>query len=230
MTTKGHMFGMASQFTTLTGTSKTEQERGKYPRSLTTKEYTMKKNDITKVAADDIQNYINDGFTVSLTELTGSYGQYNQLVLMRDRERVVVWLEDSKLEGERWVDTVIIHVSHFELEKGQTTEYGDLHWQNGWKANDVKTYTLYKIDYDWYTTDKEEAILCYDLQRVRYSNRDTYRYEVELEVTDQLLKIARKMKGFKTIKKDNLTVRRSPKALRWTFVNKTSGKTACVGA
>ena len=183
----------------------------------------MKKNEITNLAANRIENYIRRGYTVSLTELTGSYGIYNQLVLVNGNSRVVVWMEDGVEREDLRVEYVELHVSQFELGKGESTEWGDYHWPRGWKEHDVKTYRAYKVDDDWYVTDYEEAKSMREKHIERYHvarTKDGY-YE-EVETTDKHVEIARRLKGFKTIKKDNLQVLKRHGYASWKFFNKTS--------
>ena len=183
----------------------------------------MKKNEITILSANRIENYIRRGYTVSLTELTGSYGIYNQLVLTNGNSRVVVWMEDKRERKDFTVEYVELHVSQFELGKGESTEYGDLHWPRGWKEHDVKTYRAYKVDDDWYVTDYEEAKAMREKHVERYhAARTNDGYYEDVETTDKHVEIARRLKGFKTIKKNNLQVRKQCGRASWAFVNKTS--------
>lgn len=193
----------------------------------------MKKNDLSAKFNESLANALAEGFSPCLTELRGSYSGVfgSQLVLAKGNERMVMWMEEHKdYRNEDVPDTVSLYVSHFSLGRGETTELNYM-WPNQWKEHLVDEMVVYEVSgrrNGWYVEDEDEAIRAKQIHRSRYGNRYRSRNFRELEVTDQLLGIARRLKGFKTIRRENLKVVKNHK--HWLFINKVSKREVCVGA
>lgn len=193
----------------------------------------MKKNDLSTKFNDRLANALAEGFSPCLTELCGAYSGLlgHQIVLAKGNERMVMWMEENNYYGNDEVpDTVNLYVSRFSLGKGETTEF-HYTWPNQWKEHLVDEMVVYEVSgrrNGWYVEDEDEAIRAKQIHRSRYGNRYRSRNFRELEVTDQLLGIARRLKGFKTIRRENLKVVKNHK--HWLFINKVSKREVCVGA
>ena len=121
-------------------------------------------------------------------------------------------------------------VARFALKKGETCDFHHM-WPQDWKKHLVAQMTVYEVipcRAGWYVEDADEAAHAIEVRRSRYGNRHYASNFREYEVNDNLLRIARKLRGFKTIRRENLHVCKS--GSRWVFQNKVSHREVCIGA
>lgn len=193
----------------------------------------MKKNELSAKFSPYVASAIAEGFAPCMTELSGSYSGVlgSQIVLAKGRERIVMWMEEKcgcRLEDEP--DTVTLFVARFALAKGETTEFHYM-WPADWKKHLVAQMSFYEVSprkTGWYVEDIEEARRAREVHVARYDHRFYSTRFREYEVTDKLLAIARRLNGFKTIRRENLHVYKTGGT--WVFQNKKSHREACVGA
>jgi hypothetical protein len=173
----------------------------------------MKKNEISAKFNAILADAISDGFYPCMTELTGSYSDVmgSQIVLAKCNERMVLWMEERMSFGHRdEVSSVTLYASRFTLKSGETTEW-DYRWSTQWKEHIVWSETVYQVsegrhnDDAWYSEEKDDAEKARRLRTDRWhdgfmSGRRDY------EVTDQLMRIVRKVKGFKSVARKNVKV------------------------
>lgn len=175
----------------------------------------MKKSEISAKFSAILANAISEGFYPCMTELTGSYSDVmgSQIVLAKNNERMVLWMDEKESYGHRdEVASVTLYASRFTLKAGETTEW-DYRWSTQWKEHIFWSETVYRVsegrhsDDSWYVEDKDEAEKARTLRSERWaaSPRSISRVK-EFEITDELYRIVRKVKGFKSIARKNVRV------------------------
>lgn len=173
----------------------------------------MKKNEISAKFNTILANAITEGFYPCMTELTGSYSDVmgSQIVLAKGNERIVLWMEENIVFGRsEEANSVTLYASRFELKAGESTEW-DYRWSTQWKEHIVWTETVYQVsegrhsDDGWYSEDKTEAKQASSIRTKRWSAKSVSRTK-EYEVTDSLMRIVRKVRGFKSVARKNVRV------------------------
>jgi hypothetical protein len=193
----------------------------------------MKKTDLSAKFTPYLMDAIAEGFVPCMTELSGSYSGIfgHQVVLSRDCERIVMWMEEeagSYADGTP--DVVDLYVSRFALAKGERTDFHHM-WPKDWKRHLVAQMRVYEVSSrkgGWYVESLSEASHAMGVRRSRFDSRPHVACVREYEVTDKLLGIARRLKGFKTIRRENLHVCKLQGA--WVFQNKVSHREVMLGA
>ena len=172
-----------------------------------------------------------DGYQLSLTELTGAYGvDTGYVVLAKGNAREIIWTDEEREyiecpDGrERMFTSVGIFRSHIELGQNETLKW-NYSWPNKWAEHVVESYKVWCIDEfgnrDWYTESFDEALAA----RMKHLDRALNYRAVdaiecrEFEMTDALLRIVRKVSGFKSAKRGDVRVSKFPK--KW------DGATGC---
>lgn len=192
----------------------------------------MKKNDLSAKFNGHLTTALAEGFAPCMTELRGSYSGVlgTQLVLAKGNERIVMWMEENKdYRHDAAPDTVHMFVSRFALAKGESTEFHYM-WPSDWKEHLVDEMVAYEVSDrrdGWYVDDADEAARAKETRRSRYPHHYGSERLREYAVDDRLLGIARRLKGFKTVKRDNLRVYKLRKT--WHFENKVSRHEVCLG-
>lgn len=192
----------------------------------------MKKNELSAKFNKHLTAAVAEGFSPCLTELRGSYSDVfgSQLVLAKDNERIVMWMEENKeYSRDAAPDTIKTYVSRFSLAKGESTDRNYM-WPSEWKKHLVDETTSYVVSDrrdGWYVDDPDEAARARDLHWDRLCNSRHASDFREYEVNGRILAIARRIKGFKTIKPENLRVHKVGKT--WHFVNMRSRNEVCLG-
>ena len=184
----------------------------------------MRKHEIESRFNPYIKRLVDEGFGVCLTELAGSYSDTEgQVVFARGGERAVLWMTCERGYGDS-VGTLTIHVAQWELakEKGETLDR-DYRWSDDWASHEVASKVFYEVGEDWYTEDKAVAEAAMAKRRERIVNSRVSFGWNRVEVTDRLYGFAKGLKGFKTIKRDNLRVLRHADIAAWRFENITTG-------
>lgn len=195
----------------------------------------MKANEITSKFTDAITAAIAEGFTPCMSELTGSYSDVEgtQWVLAKGRERIVLWQErEGYIHGEN--ERINLYGARFELAEGESTEWS-YKWSHDWKEHLFMSETVYRVDdrwgngEAWYSEDEADAIEAKAVRSIRWEangSHDCYSYR---EVNDRMLRIVRKLKGFKSVKRDNIKARKLNGG-GWEFRNIASGNTVRLSA
>lgn len=194
----------------------------------------MKANEITSKFTDAITAAIAEGFTPCMSELTGSYSDVEgtQWVLAKGRERIVLWQEkEGGFGGE--TERINLYGARFELAEGESTEW-NYHWSHDWKEHLFMSETVYRVDdrwrgEAWYSEDEADATEARDVRSIRRKARDSHDCYDYREVTDKMLRIVRKLKGFKSVKRDNIKARKLNGG-GWEFRNVASGNTVRLSA
>lgn len=192
----------------------------------------MKKNDLAAKFTPYVAAAIAEGFAPCLTELCGSYSGVmgSQIVLAKGNERMVMWMEEEHGRRlENVPNTVNLFVARFAIGKGETCEF-TYAWPSNWKEHLVAQMVVYEVTprkTGWYVEDADEATRATEVHRSRYGYKYRSTHFREYEVDDRLLGIARKLKGFKTIKPENLYVYKSWGT--WHFKNRKSQREVCIG-
>lgn len=175
----------------------------------------MRKHEIGKVLNGIITEALNDGYGISFGELRGCYSDCEtQTVLAKGPDRIIVWasvLRDYKSE------TITVNASRIHLET--TGEGGhrytqsldrDYHWSDDWKKGLFFEKSFYHVgarEDDWYVESQSEAEAAAQKHYDRCKARRVITSK-ELEMTPRLMSIVRKLKGFKTVKAENVRVTR----------------------
>lgn len=197
----------------------------------------MKKNEISAKFNAILANAIAEGFYPCLTELTGSYSDVmgSQIVLAKNNERMVLWMEETESYSHRdEVATVTLYASRFTLKAGESTDW-QYRWSAQWKEHTFWSETVYRVsegrhsDDSWYVEDKGEAEKARTLRSERWaaSPRSVSRVK-EYEVTDGLMRIVRRVKGFKSVARKNARVWRRDSV--WHIENTASGNRVTLSA
>lgn len=197
----------------------------------------MKKNEISAKFNAILANAISEGFYPCMTELTGSYSDVmgSQIVLAKNNERMVLWMEEKESYGHRdEVASVTLYASRFTLKAGETTEWA-YRWSTQWKEHIFWSETVYRVsegrhsDDSWYVEDKDEAEKARTLRSERWSaSPRSIRRVKEYEVTDSLMRIVRKVKGFKSVARKNVRVWKHNSV--WYIENTASGNKVALSA
>lgn len=197
----------------------------------------MKKNEISAKFNAILANAIADGFYPCLTELTGSYSDVmgSQIVLAKNNERMVLWMEETESYSRRHdVASVTLYASRFTLKAGESTDW-QYRWSDQWKEHTFWSETVYRVsegrhsDDSWYVEDKGEAEKARTLRSERWaaSPRSVSRVK-EYEVTDGLMRIVRRVKGFKSVARKNVKVWKHNSV--WHIENTASGNRVTLSA
>lgn len=173
----------------------------------------MKKSEISAKFNTIITNAISEGFYPCMTELTGSYSDVmgSQIVLAKGNERMVLWMEERMSFGHRdEVASVTLYAARFSLKAGEKTEW-DYRWSTQWKEHIVWSEVVYQVsegrhsDDAWYSESKYEAEQARKVRTERWQAGSVV-YRKDYEVTDKLMRIIRKVKGFKSVARKNVRV------------------------
>jgi hypothetical protein len=195
----------------------------------------MKKNEISATFNGIIANAISEGFYPCMTELTGSYSDVmgSQIVLAKGNERMVLWMEEQMSFGHRdEVSSVTLYAARFALKSGERTEW-DYRWSTQWKEHIVWSEVVYQVsegrhnDDGWYSEDKDEAEQARNIRVSRYSAKSVCRVK-EYEANDNLMRIVRKVKGFKSVARKNVRVWKYNDV--WHIENTASGNKVALSA
>ncbi len=194
----------------------------------------MKKHEISGLFTSHITDAITEGFAPCMTELTGSYSDVmgNQMVFAKGDERIIMWMEGEERRFRNAIPHVTLYMARIKLGNGESLECS-YHWSHEWKEHVVYTKRVYLMSYGlwrdaWYTTDEEEAMAARNKHRERYANSDRPHACKDFEMTDRLFAIVRKLKGFKTVKRENVRVWKCNGA--WHIENTKSKNEAVLSA
>lgn len=172
----------------------------------------MKKSDISATLNAHLVSAVNEGFAPCLTELTGSYSGVdgNQLVLAKNRERIVMWI--SRGWTDEHVEVLTANVARFEMAKGESTEWHYC-WPEQWAEHLVYSKSYYEVGRhsSWFVETEAEAEAMRDKRHERYAAR-ARKNQMVFENSKKLLSIVRKVSGFKTVKASDIMVYKAPHA------------------
>lgn len=210
------------------------QREGKGP-TQGAREHTMKKNEISAKFNAILTDAISEGFYPCMTELTGSYSDVmgTQMVLANGNERMVLWMEEQESYSRREeVASVTLYAARFTLKAGECTDW-NYRWSNDWKEHTFWTETVYRVsegrhsDDSWYSEDKTVAEQARNIRSERWSAKSVNRTK-EYEVSDSLMRIVRKVKGFKSVARKNVRVWKYDNV--WHIENTASGNRVALSA
>ena len=183
----------------------------------------MKVKDISKGFAPIVAEAIAEGYAPCMDELRGSYSgvEGSQLVLERGRERLILWVGRGVLTRPRRTNLPLLraNVAHITLGRGESLEY-NYPWPHNWSDHLVSSTPYYEAARGWYVGTVEEAEAIEDKREARREARYVKTYR-EWEVTDELLAIVRRIKGFKSVRRENVRVMRTKDG--WRVENRRSG-------
>lgn len=166
----------------------------------------MKASEITKILNEHLAQALSDGFSISY-ELRGSYsGVYGYTLLAKGNERVMLWLEEDRerLGSHTYTDTMSAKVGRFTLSKGERIDTSHM-WPSCWGCVwERKFYNIGRARGRWYVEDVNEVLRVGRLREERWYARHVNAREKSFEITPKVLRAARKLRGFKTIKSENL--------------------------
>lgn len=180
----------------------------------------MKRAEIARLAQGQVASLIAEGFCIDLMELTGSYSDVDgtQAVFAKGNERVVMWCERKGGYGEP--EGITLRMARFSVNAEKNLRWG-FHWSDEWAPHVFFEAIVWKVGDDWYTADESEAVRCHKLSAERYRNRRG-NGEREVKLTDGLLAIVRRVKGFKSVRRGDIRVVKM-RGNRWEIRNVTSG-------
>lgn len=188
----------------------------------------MRLNELSQAFAPVFDREVMYGFRPCLTELTGAYSDVfgTQLVLGKDNERIILWMEREFKSRP----TVTLYAARITLEDGQTLRNNACHWPNQWKEHVYWKATFYCVSDEgegWYSENPADAEGAALKRRARHKAVRVpcvKRYEL----TDRLLSIVRRVRGFKTVKRDLIEVFRYSDG-RWVIRNAKTRNEVCLG-
>lgn len=195
----------------------------------------MKKNEISAKFNAILSDAISEGFYPCMTELTGSYSDVmgTQMVLAKNNERMVLWMEEQGSYVYRdEVASVTLYAARFALKADECTDW-NYRWSKDWKEHVIWSETVYRVsegrhsDDSWYSEDKSQAEKARCLRTLRWSAKP-HGGRKDYEVTDSLMRIVRKVKGFKSIARKNVRVWKYNGV--WHIQNVASGNEVCLSA
>ncbi len=188
--------------------------RGAAP-TTTRREHDMKKHEISGLFTSHVTDAINEGFVPCMTELTGSYSDVmgTQMVFAKGDERIIMWMEEKDnfgLYNEDAPSNVTLRVARISLGYGETLE-NSYCWPRDWKRHVVHEQAVYRVSDrswkgDWYSASEEEAREAMRKRRERFYLRGSDGLYRDYEMTDRLFAIVRRLKGFKTVKRQSVRV------------------------
>lgn len=200
----------------------------------------MKKHEISKVLSGIVLEAIAEGYSIAFGELRGSYSDCEgQTVLAKGRDRLIVWASASR---DFRSESITVYAAKVRLgtvgegaySRPQSLDY-DFHWSDDWKKGLMFQKTFYRVgsrEDDWYVESESEAQAAAQKHHDRCKARRVTTSR-ELEVTPSLLKVVRKLKGFKTVKAENVSVRKNyndwTHEYEYVIRNTKSGNTVRLG-
>lgn len=187
----------------------------------------MRLNELSEAFAAVFEGAVRRGFYPCLTELTGAYSDVfgTHLVLGMDNERIILWMEREF----KHYPMVVLYAAHIVLEDGQTLRSA-CHWPNQWKEHVYWRRIFYCVSeqgegwYSAYPADAEGASLKRRARRKRSYVPRVRRYEL----SDRLLSIVRRVRGFKTVDRDLIEVFKYVDG-SWVIRNTKTRTEACLG-
>ena len=162
--------------------------------------------------------------------------------LRRGNRRVVIWCESESTSskcsatrsGSIYYHKVSWKLADFEPEDEKRYGMFDA-GPRFWNKHLVVEKVYYEVGNDWYTDDFDELVRCRTIHADRVATHVICLTEFP-KLTVPMLKVARKLKGFKTCPMENIVVRRKAinaritlgEPLSYTFENRYTGTTAYV--
>lgn len=190
----------------------------------------MKSIDACKWFVPFINDSIIEGYTpVVMTDR--SFGSKGCQVWQRGRDYIALWCDESHrmdVDGVSNVSVLTMSVARFTTPIGTDLRSCGLDWCDKWEKYTVASKTLYNIDAlyrdNWWVEDLEAVRKAREVRSERNMARYAHcsRWRV-LPLTDELLAIVRRVKGFKTVDSRYITVEKLPNESAWRITNRKSG-------
>lgn len=164
-----------------------------------------KMNDIDEFYTDIVSAYLQNGFKFYSPSMAGHQGEVCRIDLIKDNEFYRIHIEREPFfdDYENYCNKLVIYIS-----KGNCTFYKwneETVWNN--ELKNIDNFTYYQIGRkDFYTDDFEEIKRIKKLRNERYNLRKTsYKIFTDEKYIDLAIKVCKKTKGYKTVKKQNIS-------------------------
>lgn len=177
----------------------------------------MKMNEIYKVFTEKVNEYIQRGYYIHASSMSGHQGEVGKVDLSNGKKLIRVWMSsegsrywDSR-EGTVWIgDLLVLRVGEWRLDaheadKGRTT------WMNDFEV--IEEHTYYTIrNSNWYVDNLEEALRIQKIHRDRIGAKlDRYGYTKEAEYTggpaiEAAYKYLRRKQGYQRVSMKDIKV------------------------
>lgn len=194
----------------------------------------MKSIDACKWFVPFINDAISEGYTPAVMT-DRSFGSRGCQVWQRGRDYITLWADESHrmdVEGVDSVNVLTLSVARFTVPMGTSLRSCGLDWCDKWEKHTVASKTLYDVDAlyrdRWWVEDIETVRKARETRYERLMARRTSAVWRELPLTDELLAIVRKVKGFKTVDSRYIAVEKCPDANAWRITNRKSGNSTVV--
>ena len=192
----------------------------------------MKSIDACKWFTPYITEAICEGYTTVMSNDSG--GTDGCQIWRRGRNYITMWVTESHsmdIDGVNNVRTLTLSVARFTIPRGTSFANSRLSWADKWAEHIVASKKLYNVDAlcrdAWWTEDLEEVRRARETQAARRANRRINHRSKALPITDGLLAVVRRVKGFKTVDSRYITVTKKPYESTWWITNTKSGNYVC---
>lgn len=193
----------------------------------------MKSIDACKWFVPFINDAISEGYTpVVMTD--NSFGSRGCQVWQRGNDYITLWADEQygmDVEGVNSVNVLTLSVARFTVPMGTSLRSCGLDWCDKWEKHIVASKTMYDVDAThrdrWWVEDIETVRRARDTRYERLMARRTSCVWRELPLTDELLAIVRRVKGFKTVDSRHITVTKKLYESTWWITNTKSGNYVC---
>lgn|GEM_PF-5827527 len=175
---------------------------------------------------------IECGFT---PEFDGCGGCDGKQIWRRGRECLILWADNHNnftLDGICSVRTHTMYVSRLTLATDAPLANDSVNrWRDTWERHVVASKVYYAVaarsDADWWTDDLDVVRRARETQAARRVARRINHHSKTLPLTDELLAIVRRVKGFKTVDSRHITVTKKPYESTWWITNTKSCNYVC---
>lgn len=168
----------------------------------------MKRDTAMAIMTTKVRELVNNGWSIAF-DLGGSYSNVKGYATFSNGDkRAIVYVEETSDYG-REVGELRVKCAEITLGKGETLERNYI-WPSQWDQHITEQHTFYKVAYghgDWYGT-KEEAEEAHRVRRARWKKDYIPRTRKDFRITEQVLRMAHGIKGFKTVRAEYLSVYR----------------------
>lgn len=196
----------------------------------------MRRIDANRWFVPFIEKAIEDGFAPEVDSWGG--GANGSQVWRKGRECIVIWADNHDtvcLDERHSVRTLVLSVARMTLESADPLSADWKHrWSSSWEEHVIASKTYYSVTYrydaSWWVEDVEDARAACETRKRRRDARSVNNQWQELALTDGLLAIARKVRGFKTVDSRHIHVYRRRLENSWKFWNSRSDNEVIVSA
>lgn len=157
----------------------------------------MKKLEVNEIYTRKVAEYINKGYVINVTSMSGSQGEEAKVDFIIDSETVIRVRVEYKW-GSIFTDCGKTLEIIVEKHTGKNITSWDIIW-NG-HGVEVEKIVFVEINKDWYVTEEESKEIAAK-RKERYRNKETKEVFKKIESEEAkkiVLRYARKQKGCKT--------------------------------